>query len=59
MGKITIKFWNTEKKKYDEHWDYYLDEDMSVFSFENTSYENYMREIPTIEPHFYKDGERI
>ena len=60
MSKVTIKFWNIEKQQYDEYWDYYLNEYMSVYRVESSEYYgDYLELMESIEPHFYKDGERI
>ena len=59
MSKVTIKFWDKERQQYSDRCGHYIDEDMNVFFFEDTSYENYMRELHAIETHFYKDGKRI
>ena len=58
MSKVTIKFWDSINNEYSNTC-YYLDDDMIVYCFEDSGFENYMYEVRHVEPHFYKDGERI
>ena len=63
MSKVTIKFWNVEKGKYedDSQW-IAIDRDGDIILISDAEYsDDFTVEVITsgIEPHFYKDGERI
>lgn len=59
MSKVTIKFWDKEKKIYDETKNYVVNEAGSPWHVYGGMDAQLDEVDDFIEPHFYKDGERI
>ena len=57
MSKVTIKFWDVIDEFYlfgdvADYFGFYVDQNGFVFDYMS-------EEVDHLEPHFYKDGERI